>query len=619
MYFRLKKTPSGQVLQLIESYRTISGKPRQRVIISLGNAQIPRGIQSIIAKKIQNHLNGCIDLFSTEDTTADIKYWIDYVLRLISAKPNSTSNTTEVQVDGVLLDEVQHETVSELGPELVALEAWKSLGFDTCLKNLGFNGSQCMDATVTVINRLVSSVSEHRLEDWLPQTALPELLSEKILRRGDDRYYRISDKLLSNQSSIEAHVRSRQSSLFSLDRSILLYDLTNTHFEGMCKRNPKAKHGKNKQKRNDCRQVVIGMVFDGSGFELGHKMFDGNQSDSKSLLEMISSLEECTGNTLTPDSPKPIVILDGGISSQKNLSLLRKHGFSYLVNDSRRKRIYYESHFSQLESFELVTGRDKKPGVFVRMIDEETLDESGQDPILRERVLLCRSDARREKERTIVSNAEKRFIANLEKLRSRIISGQLVDKKKVERAAGRIQAKHPRIQRYYEVEITGNQRAEDVIWTRKDEDLKRSSDLYGCYVIRTDIDTLTDVELWNLYITLTRAEEGFQALKRDLGLRPNRHHKEDRVDGHIFISVLAYQLMCYISRRLEETGDQRDWDTIRRILRTHCYTTIILPTKSGAVYRIRKAAEPEECQKEIYTSLGIDWKNLPTIKTKYNR
>ena len=74
--------------------------------------------------------------------------------------------------------------------------------------------------------------------------------------------------------------------------------------------------------------------------------------------------------------------------------------------------------------------------------------------------------------------------------------------------------------------------------------------------------------------------------------------------------------MCFISRRLEEKGDQRDWDTIRRILRTHCYTTIILPTKSGTVYRIRKDAEPEECQKEIYNSLGI-YKNLPNTKTKY--
>jgi transposase len=250
------------------------------------------------------------------------------------------------------------------------------------------------------------------------------------------------------------------------------------------------------------------------------------------------------------------------------------------------------------------------------MLEEDGSDEDGD---YTEQVVLCRSDARGEKERAIVSNAEKRFVAELDKLQKRVLNGRLTDKDKVERSIGRIQSKHPRIQRYYETEIVGDERAESICWRRKDEELRRSSELFGCYVLRTDINTLTNIEIWRLYITLTRAEEGFQCLKRDLGLRPNRHHKEDRVDGHIFITVLAYQLMCWISRKLEQSGDRRDWDTIRRILRTHCYTTIILPTKAGHVYRIRKAAQPEECQREIYETLGIDWKKLPVTKTRFQR
>ena len=58
---------------------------------------------------------------------------------------------------------------------------------------------------------------------------------------------------------------------------------------------------------------------------------------------------------------------------------------------------------------------------------------------------------------------------------------------------------------------------------------------------------------------------------------------------------------------------------IRRVLRTHCYTTIILPTRNETVYRIRKAAQPEESQSKIYLALGIDWKSLPVTKTKYQR
>jgi len=625
MFFRDKTTPSGRVLQLMESYRNAQGSPRQRLIVSLGNAAIPQSIRGRVARMVEDHLTGRVELFSCDEKRGETKHWADYVVRRIAARPATSGNALERRVDGVLLDEVQHETVSELGPELAGVEAWRQLGFDDCLAAAGFNEVQRKDAAVTVINRLVDSVSEHRLDQWLPQTALPELLGEKVLREGDDRYYRVSDKLLSCQSSIEKHVRTRQRSLFALDRSVLLYDLTNTHFEGMCKRNPKAKHGKNKQKRNDCRQVVIGMVFDGSGFELGHKMFEGNQSDSKSLIEMIETLDQATGARedcgSAKSGAKPIVILDGGVASRRNLRLLRREGYSYLVNDSRRGRGRYGKEFAQDTGFRPVADRDKKPAVLVRMFQEDGRvgDKSERGEEYTERVVLCRSDARGEKERAILSNAEKRFVADLEKLRKRVATGRLTDRDKVDRSIGRMQSKHPRIQRYYEMEIIGSERVESISWRRKDEELRRSSELFGCYVLRTDITTLTDTEIWRLYITLTRAEEGFQCLKRDLGLRPNRHHKEDRVDGHIFITVLAYQLMCWINRKLEQSGDRRDWDTIRRILRTHCYTTMILPTQAGHVYRIRKAAQPEECQREIYEALGIDWKKLPVTKTKYQR
>jgi transposase len=616
MFFRIKKTPSGQVLQLIESYRTENGSPRQRLIISLGNAPIPSVIRPQLAQIIEDHLYGRIDLFSAHKDTNEVHHWADTIIRRIAAKVPDWCKAEETQVDGVLLDKIEHETVSELGPQLVGLHAWDQLGFDDCLIRLGFNNRQRHDAIVSVLNRLIASVSEHRLGQWLSQNALPELLGEEVLRQGDDHYYRISDKLLSCQSAIEAHIRSRQQSLFALDRSILLYDLTNTHFEGVCKRNPKAKHGKNKQKRDDCRQVVVGMVFDGSGFELGHKVFEGNKSDSKSLIDMIDAMDQSCLRSQSNDGTKPIVILDGGISSRKNLKLLRDNGYSYLVNDSRRCRITYADAFAQQSQFDSIEDRDCTTGVSVRLLEEEVEDELQ----FTECVVLCRSEARSEKERAIISKAEQRYLISLEKLQKRIREGKLVNKEKVIGSVGRLQGKHSRVRRYYDIEIVNNEkRVTDIIWHKKDNEFKRSTELFGCYVLRTDVSTLTKTEIWRLYMTLTRAEEGFQCLKRDLGLRPNRHHKEDRVDGHIFITVLAYQLMCYICRKLEENGDKRDWDTIRRVLRTHCYTSIILPTKSGAVYRIRKASTPEECQKEIYKSLGINWKNLPVLKTKLKR
>ena len=140
--------------------------------------------------------------------------------------------------------------------------------------------------------------------------------------------------------------------------------------------------------------------------------------------------------------------------------------------------------------------------------------------------------------------------------------------------------------------------------------MEESSELFGCYVLRTNERSLNEHQLWQLYISLTHAEDGFKAIKSDLGLRPNRHQKEDRVDGHVFICVLAYQLLRNILWTLEQTGDSRSWDTIKRVLQTHCYTTVILPTRAGETHHLRRSGQPDEAQKEIYRKLNVSWHAL---------
>jgi transposase len=138
----------------------------------------------------------------------------------------------------------------------------------------------------------------------------------------------------------------------------------------------------------------------------------------------------------------------------------------------------------------------------------------------------------------------------------------------------------------------------------------------GDYVLKTD-KSLGATQLWELYMTLLKAEAGFSQLKGTLGLRPNFHQLEDRVDGHIFISVLAYHLLRWIGKRLEAHNDTRDWQTIRRLLGTHSLVTTRLPLADGRTINIRKPSQPDDEQKRVYQMLGIDWKSaFPTRKTE---
>jgi hypothetical protein len=175
-------------------------------------------------------------------------------------------------VDCVLLDEIEPQNVVQLGPPLVAMKAWEALALSSLLEELGMNPSAIAPAQLMVSNRLIEPLSEWALIEWSERTALPELLGLCLTKTGKDRLYRTGDQLLKQRTAIESKLRLQQPDLFNMERSVILYDVTNTHFEGVCSKNPKARHGKNKQKRNDCPQVAIGMAFDEHGLPLAHEV-----------------------------------------------------------------------------------------------------------------------------------------------------------------------------------------------------------------------------------------------------------------------------------------------------------------------------------------------------------
>lgn len=615
MFFRVKTSPSGRVLQLLESYRNLQGQPRHRVVISLGQAPLAQADWKPVAAAVAARLYGQSELLPQSLSPSACR-WIDSITRRVVREgrwlplvsPSGPADPQAESLDGVLVDQISHSQSAQLGPVLVGYHAWQALRMPQALAAVGWNPTQQAVAAAAVINRLVDPVSEHALRQWLTTTALPELLGERILKGDPNRFYYLSDALLRWQAHLEGHLRREQARQFHCPRTILLYDLTNTHFEGAARSNPKARRGHNKQGRDDCPQVVVGIVYDEEGFALAHRTFAGNQSDSQSLVEMVEGLQAAAGYPKGEArllEPSVLVIVDAGVATARNLKRLAQAGFHYLVNDSRRGRRQWREAFAQEDQFERIPDRGGRSPVKVRAMEVA----GGQ------RVVLCKSQGRREKEWAIRSGAETKFLAALGKLDERLRKGRLVDPIKVYGALGRVLGQAPRIQRYYQVALQDPQNPKaGLSWQRKDQVYGQDEALLGCYVLRTDCGEWSAPRLWELYMLLTRAEDGFAALKGDLGLRPNFHQLEGRVDAHIWISVLAYQLWRWITFTLEGHGDHRDWPTLRRVLQTHDYATMSVPTRDGKVIHVRRAGRPEGCHREIYEKLGIAWESLPAKK-----
>ncbi len=596
MFFRTKFIKGTPLVQLVESFRNAEGSPRQRIVVSLGNANIPENEKSIIAKTLENRISNQLEIIPP-NLSPEASSWVSRILALIS-RPQRQSSTSTQKVDGVLIDQIETENVVQFGPELVALHAWNRLDLTPTLADAGLNPSQIATAQLLVANRLIKPLSEWALIDWSQRTALPELLNTRPTKSAKDRLYLTGDALFSKRKQIEEHFRQREATLFALPRRIVLYDMTNTHFEGTCSKNPKARHGNNKQKRNDCRQVSVGMAFDEYGFALAHEVFEGNISEAKTLSCILDRL------SLKIGAEKTLIVLDAGFASKENLSMLQAKGHGYIVNMTRSRREQYAEEFAS-GGFTAVPGRTEGQAVKVKSIPDPKVPS--------ERLILCRSALRCEKETAMLSKAEERFLKDVEKLRKRIEKGQLKKNSTINRAIGRMQKTHPRVARFYDI---AHEKGKFLV-ERKNDKFEQAEERCGDYVLKTD-QTLDAVRIWELYMSLLQAEEGFRLLKGSLGMRPNFHQLEQRVEAHIFITVLAYHLLTWIRRELADCGEVRGWKTLRRILATHSVATTVLPLEDGRVLRIRKATIPDEEQATIYRQLGIEWKTVFTPQKTFS-
>ena len=129
----------------------------------------------------------------------------------------------------------------------------------------------------------------------------------------------------------------------------------------------------------------------------------------------------------------------------------------------------------------------------------------------------------------------------------------------------------------------------------------------GVYCLRSNETTWDAARLWHTYTMLTDLEAVFRGLKSELGLRPVFHHNEKRTEGHLFITVLAYQLVQAIRRKLEAAGAVPcSWSRLREILSVQQRVTATFRQRDGHTLHVRKATVAEPALRKIYDVLGID-------------
>jgi transposase len=592
----LKKDPkTGKTYcayHLVESVRTEKG-PRQRTLLYMGpQIELPEGDHKLLAQRIGEIVSSEKSLLpyakNVERLAQD--YASQVIRRLSDSKDNSKgseSENLEPEFVSINVNSIEKSEPRSVGAEHLMLQMAQQLEIPKQLQVLGLSATDVSITLGSIIARAVFPKSERSTYDWLcNRSGLGELLDFDFKKSSLDKLYQISDKLLTHKDKLESHLEAIESKFHGYKSTIALYDLTNTYMEGQAKSNPKAAHGVSKEKRSDCPLVTMGLVMNEHGFLSRTSILPGNASEPKTLEEMIKKL------SVHQSLLKPTIILDAGIATNDNLAWLRENKYPYVVSARQ------DAPSIDIEG-DLVPVGDLKNCVKAALIKSEDNSE--------EKWLYCESEAKAAIASEMKQSFKKRFEDELQTIIDSLSKpkGRKKFTKVVERI-GRLKEKHKRISGCYEVNVVPSEEgkiAKVIEWKVLEE--KMSEKLTGSYFLRTNLVTMGAKELWQLYNTLRSIEDAFRFMKSSLGLRPVYHQKEHRVDGHLWITIMAYHLIQHCLYQLKKQGINYQWETVRKIMMSRVRVTMQAKTEDGKTLYHRSSTKAEGEQKEIYRALGM--------------
>lgn len=482
------------------------------------------------------------------------------------------------------LDSLELVDPRSVGVEHAALSAMRQCGFQDKLSELGLNRPQIAAAVGNIVARMAQPGSELATHAWLKDTSgLGELIDFDFEKMDLSRLYRASDALYKHRDALQEHLFGKACSMFGLGQTITLYDLSNTYFEGVASGVSKAKRGHSKECRSDCPLVTLAMALDASGFVRRVQFFPGNASEPTTLKGMLTGLHATPGAT---------VVMDAGIATQANLDWLREQGYHYVVASKLRERQFDPALATEVQSAGDVT---------IKL--QRVLDAQGHV------LLYCHSPTREEKDRAIDTAKASGLEAALTKLHASLGKPRGTrDLSIIMQRLGRLKQRYARAAQHFDITVTTDpedQRVTAITWVKR---IKPGSAAAhpGVYCLRTTLVDQDNATLWRTYIMLTELESVFRSLKTDLGLRPVFHQIDRRVEGHLFISVLAYHFVHTLRLQLKRHGIHDSWSTLRQTLATQHRVTVTMQRRDGRTVHVRKATRPKPRHQTLATHLKLD-------------
>jgi transposase len=389
-------------------------------------------------------------------------------------------------------------------------------------------------ALAMIVGRVVYQGSKLSLTHLWRDTALWEICGMEDEQPDVDRCYEAMDELLARQPAIQKALARKHLK----DGCLVLYDVTSSYFEGEYAGSALVDWGYNRDGKRGHKQMVIGLMTNKEGCPVGVSVYRGNTNDQKTLADRIKELQTIYGL-------RDVVLAgDRGMITAARLPELSAAGIRSITA------------LTHPQIFKLVQAKVIAPGLF----DEKRIAEVHHPDTPKVRYLLCRNPltgAQEHKTREALMGKTREALEKLAQSRKRRTPEELGA------AVGKALARW-KVGKFFSWRVHHGK----LEWELDQRRVELEQSLDGCYVIRTDASeqALDKNQAVASYRQLAEVERDFRQLKTvSLEIRPTYHHKDQRIEAHVFLCVLAYYIQWHIHQRLaplfEEDGEgkERRW------------------------------------------------------------
>ena len=574
-YKRRKNGKWHEYFSVVENRRVINGKTVQRTVLYLGE----------ITSSQEDTWRKTLEVFDQDTGKTQQKLlFVD----------DATIAERDIDSIKVKLSQMQLCRPRSFGDCWLSCHLWQKLGLDEFfsdrLDSLRSDISWAKVLKLLVVNRLIHPGSEFYIHrQWFDKTAMDELLSTDYRIASKDRLYRCLDRILEHKEDLCKHLKSKWQDMFGIEFDVLLYDLTSTYFEGLCEQNPKARFGYSRDKRSDCRQVVIALIVTPEGFPLGYEVLPGNTLDKTTLRFFLKKIESMYGKA------RRVWVMDRGIPTEEVLAQMRDENIQYLVGTPRAMLNKLEYKLLELD------WKRANDNVVVKLLAQDN-----------ELYVLAKSKDRRAKERAIRKYKLRKYLQGLARLRK-----NCRNRDKLLERLGALKQQAGKSVKCVDLIIPpqgSRVTPENFSYSLNRDTYKKMILRDGMYLLRTNLtETKPDV-IWERYVLLTQVEAAFKSLKSDLAVRPVYHQLEHRVEAHIFVAFLSYCLMITLREKLRYHASGLTARDVLDKLSTIIMIDVRIPTTDGRMLEMRRHSQPEVEHRIILDRLNVKLPKQPPPK-----